>query len=75
MTTSHPPRDVPGADADGGTRVPAAGLRLGRRLIAVMLLAAAALDLARCGIVLATARHAGPSIGLVSAGWLLPRPH
>jgi hypothetical protein len=26
------------------------------------------LDLARCGIVLATARHAGPAIGLVAAG-------
>ena len=68
MMTSHPLRDVPGADADGGTTVPAAGLWPGRRLIAVMLLAAAALDLGRCGIVLATARHAGPAIGLVSAG-------
>jgi hypothetical protein len=66
--TSHSPRDVPGADADGGTTVPAAGLRPGRRLIAVMLLAAAALDLARCGIVLATARHAGPTIALVAGG-------
>ena len=68
MMTSHPPRDVPGAAADGGRTVPAAGLWPGRRLIAVMLLAAAALDLARCGIVLATARHAGPAIGLLSAG-------
>jgi hypothetical protein len=33
-----------------------------------MLLTAAALDLSRCGIVMATARHAGPAIGLVSAG-------
>jgi len=66
--TSHPPRDVPGADAGGGTTVPAAGLRPGRRLIAVMLLAAAALDLARCGIVLGTTRHAGPATGLVAAG-------
>jgi hypothetical protein len=33
-----------------------------------MLLAAAALDLSRCGIVVANARHAGPAIGLVSAG-------
>lgn len=47
---------------------PAADLRTGRRMIAVMLLAAAALDLARCCIVVATARHAGPDIGLVSAG-------
>jgi len=68
MMTSHLPRDVPGADADRGTTVPAAGLRPGRHLIAVMLLTAAALDLSRCGIVMATARHAGPAIGLVSAG-------
>jgi hypothetical protein len=33
-----------------------------------MLLTAAALDLSRCGIVMATARHAGPAIGLISAG-------
>ncbi|HEV3292289.1 MAG TPA: hypothetical protein VG123_25210, partial [Streptosporangiaceae bacterium] len=39
-----------------------------RRLIAVMLLAAAVLDLSRCGIVIADARHAGPAAGLVSAG-------
>jgi len=66
--TSHLARDVPGADADRWRTVPAAGLRPGRRLIAVMLLTAAALDLSRCGIVMATARHAGPAIGLVSAG-------
>ena len=68
MMTSHLPRGVPGADADRGMAVPAAGLRPGRHLIAVMLLTAAALDLSRCGIVMATARHAGPAIGLVSAG-------
>jgi hypothetical protein len=51
----------------GGLMVPA-GLRLAGCLIAVMLVAAAALDLARCGIVMATARHVGPDIGLVSAG-------
>jgi hypothetical protein len=55
-------------DADDGTTLSAAGLWPGRCLIAVMLVAAAALDLARCGIVLATARHAGPTIGLVAAG-------
>jgi hypothetical protein len=66
--TSPPPRDVPGADADEKTTVPAAGRRPGQRLITVMLLAAAALDLARCGIVLMTARHVGPAIGLVAAG-------
>ena len=65
---SHPPRDVPQTDAGPGMTIPAAGLRPGARLIAVLLLAAAALDLARCGLVLASARHAGPAIGLVSAG-------
>jgi hypothetical protein len=33
-----------------------------------MLLAAAALDLTRCGIVLVTARHALPAAGLVAVG-------
>jgi hypothetical protein len=66
--TSCQPGDVPEPDADGGTTLPTAGLRPGRRPIAVMLLAAAALDLARCGIVLANARHAGSAIGLVAAG-------
>jgi hypothetical protein len=33
-----------------------------------MLLTASALDLGRCGIILATARHAGPAIGLAAAG-------
>jgi hypothetical protein len=67
--TNHPPWDVPAADAGGGTTTAqAAGTRPGRRLIAVMLLTAAGLDLARCGIVLATARHAAPATGLVAAG-------
>ena len=65
---SRQPGDVPEPDADGGTTLSAAGLWLGRRLIAVMLLAAAALDLGRCGIVLATARHAGSAIGLIAVG-------
>jgi hypothetical protein len=66
--TSRQPGDVPEPDADGGAALPAAGLRPGGRLIAMMLLAAAVLDLARCGIVLATARHAGPALGLIAAG-------
>jgi hypothetical protein len=66
--TSRQPGGVREPDADGGTTLPAAGLWPGRCLIAVLLVAAAALDLARCGIVLATARHAGPAIGLVAAG-------
>jgi hypothetical protein len=63
----RPPWDVPAADADDGTRSPA-GIRRGGHLIAVTLLAAAALDLARCGLVLVTSRHLGPAAGLVAAG-------
>jgi hypothetical protein len=36
--------------------------------VTVLLVAAAALDLSRCGIVLVTARHGGPAAGLVAAG-------
>jgi hypothetical protein len=64
---SHLPGDLP-ADADGEATVPAAASRPARRLIAVLLLAAAALDLTRCGLVLVTARHAGLAAGLVAAG-------
>lgn len=66
--TSRLPGGVREPDADGRTTLPTAGLWPGRCLIAVMLVAAAALDLARCGIVVATARDAGPTIGLVAAG-------
>jgi hypothetical protein len=78
--TSQLPCCVPPADGDGhgggeshdrhhdGLMIPGADLRAARYLIAMMLLAAAALDLTRCGIVVATARHAGPATGLVSAG-------
>jgi hypothetical protein len=61
------PWDVPAADADDGTSK-AAGVWRGGHLIAVTLLAAAALDLARCGLVLVTSRHPGPAAGLVAAG-------
>jgi hypothetical protein len=46
---------------------PASGLP-GRRVITVMLLAVAVLDLARCGVAVASARYDGPTIGLVVAG-------
>ncbi len=60
---------VPAAGAaDGGTISPVAGNRTGRRLVAAMLLAAAALDLARCGLVLMTSRHPSTAAGLVAAG-------
>ena len=63
--------DLPGqaaAAAPYGTAVPGGNRRPVRRVIALMLLAAAALDLTRCGLVLVTARQAGSAAGLVSAG-------
>jgi hypothetical protein len=42
--------------------------RAARWLIAVLLLATAALDLTRCGLVLAAARHLAPVAGLVAGG-------
>jgi hypothetical protein len=68
LTSSHPTGDVPTGNAAGGTTASPVHIRLGRRVIAVMLLAAAALDLTRCGLVVATARHAGPAAGLVAVG-------
>ena len=65
---NHLRADIAAADADIGTAAPAADIRPGRRLIAVMLLTAAALDLTRCGLVLTTARHPAPAAGLVAAG-------
>jgi hypothetical protein len=43
-------------------------IRPSRRLIAVLLLAAAALDLTRCCLVLMTARHPAPAAALVATG-------
>jgi hypothetical protein len=62
------PFDLAAADADGGMAAPAAGIRPGRRLTAILLLAAAALDLIRCGLVVMTVRHPAPAAGLVAAG-------
>ena len=62
------PWDVTAAGADGEKAPPGAKPRAGRHLIAVMLLTAAALDLTRCGLVLAAARHPAPTAGLVAAG-------
>jgi len=63
---------VPGrrsaAGADGAPGTPAADSRAGRWLVAILLLATAAFDLTRCGLVLATARHPGMvAAGLVAA--------
>jgi hypothetical protein len=59
---------VQAAAAAPGTACPAAGRSTGRRLIAAMLIAAAALDLTRCSLVVMTIRHADPAVGLVAAG-------
>jgi hypothetical protein len=56
------------AEAEHDTTAAAVIARPGRRLIVTMLLTAAALDLARCGIVLAAAQHLAATAGLASAG-------
>jgi hypothetical protein len=65
------PRRGPAAGADPAPAAPAAGLPAARRLIAALLLVTAALDLSRCGLVLATPRHpaavAGLAAGLTTA--------
>lgn len=61
------PRDGT-TDAEGGKTEPATGTQTVRRLIVLMLFTAAALDLTRCGLVMAAARHPGPTAGLVAAG-------
>src|SRR5260370_2569392 len=63
-----PSWDVPAAYADRPTTSPTAGSKPGRRLIAAMLLAAAALDLARCGLFVMTALHPAPAAGQVATG-------
>jgi hypothetical protein len=55
-------------DAEGGKTEPATGTQTVRRLIVLMLFTAAALDLTRCGLVMAAARHPGPTAGLIAAG-------
>ena len=62
---AHPPGNVPAAVGADGMAAPG---RPGLLLITIMLIAAAILDLTRCGIVLMTARHAAPAAGLVAAG-------
>jgi hypothetical protein len=62
------PWDATATEADGAKAAAAAGTQVVRRLIVVMLLTAAALDLTRCGLVMAAARHPAPTAGLVTAG-------
>jgi hypothetical protein len=61
------PRDI-ATDAGGGKTEPATGTQTVRRLIVLMLFTAATLDLTRCGLVMAAARHPAPTAGLVTAG-------
>jgi hypothetical protein len=62
------PWEIMATDADGQKTVAATGSQVGRRLIVVLLLTAAALDLTRCGLVITAARHPAPTAGLVAAG-------
>jgi hypothetical protein len=65
LTSRRLPLGSPAAGADSGTTSPAAVSRPARRLIAVMLVAAAALDLTRCCLVMVAVRHP------MSAAWLV----
>jgi hypothetical protein len=60
----------PNAGADTGSGGSSADSRGARLLIAVLLLATAALDMTRCGLVMATARHPAVADGLFAA-WLV----
>jgi hypothetical protein len=62
------PLGGPAAAADSETTSPAAMSRPARRLITAMLIAAAALDLIRCGLVMVAVRHPAPAAGLVVTG-------
>jgi hypothetical protein len=62
-----PPWDA-AAGVDSETTPSAADDSRSRRLIALMLLGVAALDLTRCGLVVATARHMVPAAWLIAAG-------
>jgi len=64
----RPPLGRPAASAGSRTTSPAAVSRPARRLIGVMLIAAAALDLTRCGLVMVAVRQPAPAAGLVVAG-------
>jgi hypothetical protein len=65
--SSHLPEDFAAADASSKTASPAPGIRPGQRLTAVLLLAAAALDLIRCSLVPMAATHPAPAAGLIAA--------
>jgi hypothetical protein len=58
----------PAAGADAGPGALTPDSRAVRWLIAVLLLATAALDLTRCGLVMAATRHPAPAVWLVAGG-------
>jgi hypothetical protein len=60
--------DITVAGADDEKVAAAAAAQVGWRLIVVLLLTAAVLDLTRCGLVMTAARHPAPTAGLVAAG-------
>ena len=68
MLNRRLPLGSPAVGTDSGTTSPAAVSRPAQRLIAVMLIAAAALDLIRCGLVMVAVRHPAPAAGLVTIG-------
>ncbi len=68
LTNRRLPLGSPAAGADSGTTSPAAVSRRARRLITVMLVAVAALDLTRCGLVMVAARYSAWAAGLVVTG-------
>jgi len=63
----HWPEETPAADTAGTAEPRATRLPI-RRITAIMLLAAAILDLTRCGLVMGTVTQAGAVVGLVSVG-------
>jgi len=65
---SRVPGAIAAADASSKTASQAPGSRPGQRLTAVLLLAAAALDLIRCSLVPMAAPHPAPAAGLIAAG-------
>src|SRR5208282_958161 len=68
------PCDITATDTDTDTDTDdvkvaaAADTQVVRRLIVILLLTAAALDLTRCGLVMTAPRHPAPTAGLVAAG-------
>ena len=65
---SRLPKDLAAADADSGKASPAPDIRPGRRLTAVLLLAAAALDLIRCSLVPMAPPRPASAAGLIAVG-------